>query len=591
MKRRITAIVLTVVMVLTMTAGSTAVSWAGSDMSAIESSIKAALGSYEASQTTSDGDLMFFVYELLPDDMKDKEIEIYRDRFEAATTEKDGKILFYVAIDGTLIPDEDAAPLEARIPKLPKQEDLSSPQLDEDWSLAAKAMKKLKVSNSLTKAQLLSAAKGAIKNGSKCEWKEGFYKEDATADKEGKIQGYLQLSLNGKYREVLYSEKVPMLATNMPKVISVNKEEWRVLRETNRERFKQGKSLLTMIGQLQKACDTRGKECVKYELKPHYRPDGSKFNTAIPSSFGKSNAGENLYNCSKGVAVTGQSSIFEWMNSDAHRKNLLNSKWNYIGVGIDDNVGVQIFAKRSTPIVKYTTSTGKTSFNSITAMENAYLICTDSSGRKSYIPLDTDYMKKVKGGYTIKLYSKKTVKIKVKESASEFTYSDVSSADKAAVKWAVKNKIITPLNKKEFAPDVRVTKGELFYAIHRANGSPRTGLKGIQNWFVDLKGAAPYYTAVFWAKKTGLIDYGQFSGEGTQTRGEGLYYIWKSIGSPTAKTKTTFTDFRSDVFYAKAVAWAQEKGIIKDNGDHKFGGDDHIFSRGELARYMYYAYK
>ena len=46
-------------MVLTMTAGSTAVSWAGDDMSAIESSIKAALSGYEASQTTSDGDLMF----------------------------------------------------------------------------------------------------------------------------------------------------------------------------------------------------------------------------------------------------------------------------------------------------------------------------------------------------------------------------------------------------------------------------------------------------------------------------------------------------------------------------------------------------
>ena len=223
MKRRITAIVLTVVLVLTMTAGSTAVSWADSDMSAIESSIKTAFGSYEASQTTSDGDLMFFVYDLLPDDMKDKEIEIYRQSFEAATTEKDGKILFYVAIDGTLIPDEDAAPLVARIPKLPKQEDLSSPELDEDWSLAAKAMDKLKVSNSLTKEQLLSAAKAAIKNGSKCEWKEGFYKEDATADKEGKIQGYLQLSLNGKYREVLCSEKVPMLATNMPKKYPLTK--------------------------------------------------------------------------------------------------------------------------------------------------------------------------------------------------------------------------------------------------------------------------------------------------------------------------------------------------------------------------------
>ena len=73
-------------------------------------------------------------------------------------------------------------------------------------------------------------------------------------------------------------------------------------------------------------------------------------------------------------------------------------------------------------------------------------------------------------------------------------------------------------------------------------------------------------------------------------RGYALYYVWQSIGAPKASQKSTFTDYKDWVFYADAVAWAESKGIIKDNGDHKFRPDDAV-TRVELAKFIYYAYK
>ena len=51
MKRRILTMLLTLVVALTMTMGSVTVSWAGIDMSAIESSIKNALKSFCSTQS------------------------------------------------------------------------------------------------------------------------------------------------------------------------------------------------------------------------------------------------------------------------------------------------------------------------------------------------------------------------------------------------------------------------------------------------------------------------------------------------------------------------------------------------------------
>lgn len=140
MKRRILTMLLTLVVALTMTMGSVTVSWAGIDMSAIESSIKNALKSYEAQELTSDGDLHELVWKSLPSDMQSATIDIYRDKFTPATEDTDGSITFYVAIDGDLVTEE-GNPFAARIPKLGKPVDTTPcAELEEDWSLVGKAV-------------------------------------------------------------------------------------------------------------------------------------------------------------------------------------------------------------------------------------------------------------------------------------------------------------------------------------------------------------------------------------------------------------------------------------------------------------------
>ena len=154
--------------------------------------------SYEAEQITSDGDLMELVWKSLPSGTQFSTIYIYRDKFIAATEDTDGSITFYVALDDELVTEE-GNPFTARIPKLGKAVDNTfSAALEEDWSLAGKALTKVSISNATTKEQLLSAAKAAVKNGSTCDLSENkFYKVEATTNKEGSITIYIAVSLKG----------------------------------------------------------------------------------------------------------------------------------------------------------------------------------------------------------------------------------------------------------------------------------------------------------------------------------------------------------------------------------------------------------
>ena len=177
--------------------------------------------------------------------------------------------------------------------------------------------------------------------------------------------------------------------------------------------------------------------------------------------------------------------------------------------------------------------------------------------------------------------------MKSSTTTSSGTYSDVSSADKKAVAWVTKKKIMTGINKSQFAPKAACTRGDVFIYLYRANGSPTVKIK---NWFPDVKSTDPYYKAVLWAKKQDIIDYGLFYGKDVCPKGYALYYVWLSAGSPKAKKTSSFTDFNPQVFYADAVAWAEEKGIVKNSGNNRFGGDD-ACTRADIANYLYYAYK
>lgn len=82
------------------------------------------------------------------------------------------------------------------------------------------------------------------KNGTKAEWKS-FRKVDATYESKGGVTAYLNLSLDGKTRELYINEVIPTLGNNRPeKGIAVSEDEWNILRLTNIERAKEGKNFL-----------------------------------------------------------------------------------------------------------------------------------------------------------------------------------------------------------------------------------------------------------------------------------------------------------------------------------------------------------
>ena len=251
-------------------------------------------------------------------------------------------------------------------------------KLEEDWGAMSSAAGKMNMTNTTTKAQVMKVITAAAKNGTKAEWKS-FRKVDATYESKGGVTAYLNLSLDGKTRELYINEVIPTLGNNRPeKGIAVSEDEWNILRLTNIERAKEGKILLTMPAALQKATAVRAKENVNNTQPAHTRPNGTSYKTAVPSSFKTTGLGENMYKCTK--PVTAQLAMRGWMNSASHKANILRENYQYLGVGTYETEAVQIFASSNKKIKSYTTSTGKTTFADEEAMAGEYLICTDQAG-------------------------------------------------------------------------------------------------------------------------------------------------------------------------------------------------------------------
>lgn len=113
-----------------------------------------------------------------------------------------------------------------------------------------------------------------------------------------------------------------------------------VIELTNAEREKEGLPALGTMAKLDKAAQIRADELK--EKYSHDRPDGTSCFTVLDdvNINGYSAVGENI--------ALGQRSpeqvVQAWMNSDGHRRNIMNVQFEKIGVGYADNNGwVQLF--------------------------------------------------------------------------------------------------------------------------------------------------------------------------------------------------------------------------------------------------------
>ena len=110
--------------------------------------------------------------------------------------------------------------------------------------------------------------------------------------------------------------------------MSVDEMASEVIRLTNIERVKAGRSPLQYHAGLQRAAMVRAEEITR--KFSHTRPDGTTAETVLLDCGVSNGAGENIAAGQK----TPEAVVRAWMNSSGHRATMLNPNVKYIGVGV-----------------------------------------------------------------------------------------------------------------------------------------------------------------------------------------------------------------------------------------------------------------
>ncbi len=117
---------------------------------------------------------------------------------------------------------------------------------------------------------------------------------------------------------------------NQVNTSSLNTDEKEVFDLINAQRTKNGLSALKVDEEVQRVARIKAQDMVDNNYFSHTSPIyGSPFNMLKSFKISYNTAGENIAgNSSNSAAVTA------WMNSSGHKANILNSSFNYTGVGV-----------------------------------------------------------------------------------------------------------------------------------------------------------------------------------------------------------------------------------------------------------------
>ena len=103
--------------------------------------------------------------------------------------------------------------------------------------------------------------------------------------------------------------------------------------------------------------------------------------------------------------------------------------------------------------------------------------------------------------------------------------------------------------------------------------------------FIDVSGSDWFYAPVKYVYDQKLmvgVAADQFGPYTQTTRGMIVTMLWRMAGEPQAQTAADFIDVAAGDWYAKAIDWAAEKGIVNGYGNGAFGPNDPI-TREQLA--------
>ena len=107
--------------------------------------------------------------------------------------------------------------------------------------------------------------------------------------------------------------------------------------------------------------------------------------------------------------------------------------------------------------------------------------------------------------------------------------------------------------------------------------------------FSDVSADAWYADAVAYVRDNGLMSgtsAAAFDPDGTMTRAMLAQTLYRAAGSPAVSGSDSFTDTAEGTWYADAVLWASRQGVISGYGSGLFGTDDPV-TREQIAAILW----
>ena len=177
---------------------------------------------------------------------------------------------------------------------------------------------------------------------------------------------------------------------------------------------------------------------------------------------------------------------------------------------------------------------------------------------------------------------------KTEQSTGKNPFIDVPAGSyyEDAVIWAVDKGITTGTGNGRFSPDAPCTRAQIVTFLWRAAGSPAP--KSMSS-FSDVPAEAFYAKAVAWAVEKGITSGtgdGKFSPDATCTRAQAVTFLYRANGSPAVSGNSAFTDVAADAYYAAAVKWAEKNGITGGIGGGLFGSDNDC-TRSQIVTFLW----
>lgn len=219
------------------------------------------------------------------------------------------------------------------------------------------------------------------------------------------------------------------------------------------------------------------------------------------------------------------------------------------------------------------------------------IVAKDANGNKLTLKDNGD------GTYTFTMpASKVTVTATFAEKKAEpivpeKLFADVSAEEYyyEAVKWASENGVTGGIGENLFGAKLPCTRAQIVTFLWRAAGSPEP--KGMSG-FVDVSADAYYAKAVAWAVEQGIVSGTSattFSPDAVCTRAQSVAFLYRAFGEKVNKA-AGFSDVSANAYYADAVAWAVENGVASGIGGGLFAPDQDC-ARGQIVAFLYRAYQ